>query len=558
MRGLDGTASERAILLGCGLTVVALSLVPLGRLLAEGLISGALWDVLTSPRTWLAAERTLATALASTAIALVLGTAMALLLGATDIGGKSALGFAFLLPLTIPSQVTAISWIELLGPTSPLLKTLGLAPPVGTPHPLYGFGGISFLMGLEHAPLVFLSARTGIRSLPGELIEAAEAAGAGGFRITRTILLPLLRPALVAGGALAFVSALGNFGTAALLGIPAGYSVLSVAIYRELAGFGPRAIASVAVLSLLLAAIAALGVAVQTVASRRRDVSAARPSARRLLALRRWRPFLSALAWLIVAMLVALPLMALLSTALVRAYGLPLNAATITSENFRYVLTEHAATARAALNSLFLAGSTAILTAGASVVLAYLVVWRSGTFARLVSIAAELPYALPGVVLALAMILVFLRPLPLLGLTLYGTLGIMVVAYIARFLVLALRTTVAGYLQIHGSLEEAARGFGAAFLRRIGTVILPLAGPAVAAGAVLVFLTALNELTVSALLWSAGNETLGVVVFSLEQAGDNTSAAALSVLTVLATVALMVTASLAARRLPRGLLPWQS
>ena len=89
-------------------------------------------------------------------------------------------------------------------------------------------------------------------------------------------------------------------------------------------------------------------------------------------------------------------------------------------------------------------------------------------------------------------------------------------------------------------------------------MLLPLAAPAVAAGAVLVFLTALNELTVSALLWSAGHETLGVVVFSLEQGGESTLAAALSVLTVLATVGLMGVASLAARRLPRGILPWQA
>jgi iron(III) transport system permease protein len=88
-------------------------------------------------------------------------------------------------------------------------------------------------------------------------------------------------------------------------------------------------------------------------------------------------------------------------------------------------------------------------------------------------------------------------------------------------------------------------------------VILPLAAPAVAAGAILVFIIALNELTVSALLWSAGHETLGVVVFSLEQGGDSTLAAALSVLVAAATVALMGLASLIARRLPRGVLPWQ-
>jgi iron(III) transport system permease protein len=248
--------------------------------------------------------------------------------------------------------------------------------------------------------------------------------------------------------------------------------------------------------------------------------------------------------------------MALLATALVQAYGLPLTRATITAENFRALLM-HAALARAALNSLFLAGTTGVIVAAVGALIAYVVVWRDSALARALALLAELPYALPGVVLALAVILVFLRPLPILDVSLYGTLWIILVAYLARFLVLALRTTVAGYRQIHGSLEEAAAIAGAGLWYRIGTVILPLATPAIAAGAVLVFLIALNELTVSALLWSAGSETLGVMVFSLEQGGDSTLAAALSVLVVAATVALMLIASLAARRLPEGVLPWQ-
>ena len=98
---------------------------------------------------------------------------------------------------------------------------------------------------------------------------------------------------------------------------------------------------------------------------------------------------------------------------------------------------------------------------------------------------------------------------------------------------------------------------GAGFLRRLRTILLPLLAPSIAAGAILVFLTALNELTLSILLWSAGNETLGIVVFSLEQGGDNLSAAALAVLTVIATILLMLLAGRLAGRLPRGALPWQ-
>ncbi len=560
---MGATASERALFLGLIAFVGGISAAPLARLLAEGVAPGGRLDpgvlvsVLGEPRTWVAAERTLATSLASTGIATVLGAAFALLVGATDIRGKAALGFVFLLPLMIPSQVTAIAWINLLGPASSLLKTLGLAPAPGTPHPLYGFGGISAIMGLEHAPLVFLTLRAGLAALPGEAIEAAEAAGASRWHIVRTIVLPMGLPALAAGAALAFVSAIGNFGTPALLGIPAGYSVLTVLIYQQLAGFGPQAISQVAVLSLLLGALALVGIAAERWASGRRDIGWARPRTRRLIPLRGSAPLFVVGAWCVLALVVAVPLAALIATALVKAYGMPLTPASITGENFRDVLMAHAATARAALNSVFLAAATAVIVAGVGVLLGYVVVWRDGAWARTLAVTAELPYALPGVVLALAAILVFLRPVPLLGVSLYGTLWIILAAYLARFLVLALRTTVAGYHQIHGSLEEAAAIAGAALWRRIATVILPLAAPAIAAGAVLVFLIALNELTVSALLWSAGHETLGVVVFSLEQGGDSTLAAALSVLVVLATVALMGLASLAARRLPEGVLPWQ-
>jgi iron(III) transport system permease protein len=560
---LGATASERALWLGLIAYVGAISAAPLARLLLEGIAPGGrpdlgvLASVLGAPRTWLAAERTFATALASTAIATLLGAAFALLVGATDLRGKSALGFVFLLPLMIPSQVTAIAWINLLGPASPLLKTLGIAPAPGTPHPLYGFAGISAVMGLEHAPLVFLALRAALKTLPGEVIEAAELQGASRFRIIGTIVLPMTLPALAAGAALAFVSALGNFGTPALLGIPAGYSVLTVLIYQRLAGFGPNAISETAALSLLLGLLALAGIAAERWLGRRHDVGSDQLHTHRLIPLGHAAPVFEALAWGLLALIVAVPLAALAAAALVKAYGLPLTSATLTLDNVRYVLTEHAATARAAANSLLLAATTAVIVAGIGALLGYLVVWRDNAISRGLAIAAELPYVLPGMVLALATILVFLRPLPLVHVSLYGTLSIILAAYLARFLVLALKTTVAGYLQIDSALEEAAALEGAGLWRRIASVILPLAAPAVAAGAVLVFLVALNELTVSALLWSAGHETLGVVVFSLEQAGDSTLAAALSVLVVLATVALMLLASLVARRLPQGILPWQ-
>ena len=168
-----------------------------------------------------------------------------------------------------------------------------------------------------------------------------------------------------------------------------------------------------------------------------------------------------------------------------------------------------------------------------------------------------MPYAVPGVVLAIAAILLFLKPLPLIGVSIYNTVWIILFCYLARFLVLGLRPVISGYHQLDRTLEEASQIAGARLLRRLRTVIVPLVAPAAAAGALLVFLTAFNELTVSALLWSSGSETLGVVLFSFQQGGDATYATALGVLTVIVSVALMLSTLLLPSRLPNGVLPWR-
>lgn len=150
-----------------------------------------------------------------------------------------------------------------------------------------------------------------------------------------------------------------------------------------------------------------------------------------------------------------------------------------------------------------------------------------------------------------------MKPLPVIGVSLYNTLWIILFAYLARFFVLALRPTVAGLHQIDRAMEEAARVAGAGLFYRLRTIIFPLVAPATLASGVLIFMTAFCELTVSALLWASGSETLGVVMFSFEQAGDSAYAAAISMLAVAVTFMLMLATNLFARRLPNGVLPWR-
>ena len=546
--------------------VGVLVLLPVLRLLWE--VAGpaldgdlkALTRVLNAPMTWRATGNSLAIAGGATLVATLLGGPFALLAGLTDLRGKTALSFCLILPLMIPPQIVALSWIHLTGAGSPLLKPLGLAPPPGTPNPVYSSAGMILVMGIEHAPLVFLALRAAFRAVPRDLVEAAQASGARRWRILRTVVLPLSLPGLAAGVALAFVAALGNFGVPALLGIPAGVPVLPTLIYRRLSGFGPSVLPEVAVLAVLIGAIACVGIAAQLVLQARIDarvIGGSAPTA--VLPLGRARRPLEALCWTVVALVLAAPLAALVSTSLVRVYGLPLGAETATLAHYATVLGLDQV-GRAFANSLLLSVAAAVLLTLAAIPIAHAMADRRGPgsrFVRAVGVLVELPNAVPGVVLAIGCILVFLKPLPLLGISLYGSLGVILAAYLARFLSLALRPAQAACVALDPAMEEAARACGAGRLRCLRTIVAPLVAPAAAAGGVLVFLTAFNELTVSILLWSQGRETLGVVVYALEEGGSPTLAAALSTVTIGVVVVVMLAVGRLGRRLPPGIIPWR-
>ena len=290
-----------------------------------------------------------------------------------------------------------------------------------------------------------------------------------------------------------------------MLGIPTSYYVLPTLIYRRLTSFGPTLISEVGVLAVIVGLIGVSVIMIQSLFARRVEARLiTKPGATLFLPIGRWRPVVETVLWIIIVLILVLPLTALVATALVPAYGVPLSAATVTLDNFVEVIFRQQATARAFVNSGFLASLAAVILAVVAVTLAYFQVWRRVRLARFLSVVADIPYSLPGVVLSIAMILVFLKPIPLLGVSLYGTLWIILVAYLGRFLALALRPVVAGFEQLDPRLEEAARVAGAHFGMRMRTVTVPLLGPVAAAGAILVFVTAVNELTVSALLWSSG------------------------------------------------------
>lgn len=321
---------------------------------------------------------------------------------------------------------------------------------------------------------------------------------------------------------------------------------------------GTGVLAEVSVLAMLIGTVAIAGILAQRFFQTRQRVhlvgSTSRPLA---IPLGRARLPVEIALWSVVAAILVLPMFGLVATSLVPAYGVPLRLDTITLKSWAEVLFSQPVTRRAFANSLGLALGAALVLMAMCLPLAWLMSRNPTRLTRLFDSLLDLPYALPGVVLAIAMILLLID-LPLTDATLYGTVWIIFLAYLARFFAVMFRPVQASLKQLDPAMAEAAQSVGAGLSRRMRDVVLPLTAPAAAAGAILVFLTAFNELTVSALLWSSGTETLGVVIFNLEDSGETAMASALAMTIVLVVMALMGLIQLFSRRFPKGVVPWQT
>lgn len=554
---------EHLLLGGLAVYVLLIALWPLARLLveafrpgADGAFLGIIQETLKSQAVNRALMNTLVASSLATLVSLLLGTSLGLVFKLTDLPGRGGLAFLAILPVLIPPQVIALAWIELTASIGPALSTLGLTASGGRGNVIYSMGGIVWVMGIEQMPIVLLAVAAGLAALPGDLIEAARVVGARGPRIVLSVVLPAIMPSVLAGAMLAFVSAIGNFGVPALLGVPSRLPLLTTLIYQRLNGFGPSILGEVAAISLLLVGLAGAALVLHGLLRKRAHLErAGTPIVP--FELGRWRSSIAGAVCALLVLISVLPLLALAAGALVPALGMSLSLDTVSLTNFRKLLAANAAVRRAFFNSSVLAASAALISLFVAIPLSYLAVARRNTLARVLDAVIHAPYAVPGTVLSIGVIVVFLPPLPLIGVSIYNSLAILLVAYLARFLLLAQRPVSAAIATLDPALDEAGSTVGASAMRRMAEIVTPATLPAALAGALLIFMMAFNELTVSALLWSTGNETLGVMVFQLQYEGNSPAAAALATLIVAITLSLAGVLGAIGERWSPGAVPWR-
>lgn len=527
------TGYRRALL---GLAVLAVTVwcfvLPLWQLAvmsvtdADGQVTlSAMQSLLAEERTRRATWNTVVIAVVSTAMAMVIGLYLAWLVAYTNIRHKRWLTVLTLAPYVIPSYVIAIAWGDLLslhGGVNRILTWCGIGP-----VDLYSLWGIIWTMGWCHVPLVFLFSVTMLRKIPREWEWAARLAGCGRVRSFFVITLPHILPALLGGGMLAFLAAVDNFSIPALLGISSGVPVLSTYIYEKAIGFGPAAFHDAAILSVVLAVLVLAAAWVQRRVLRTSRISDSmwedpRPRVEFRPAVRRCFES-SALAVLGTGMLI--PLAALFMNAATTYYGAPWRWENLTAEHFVTVLTNDGIR-RAALTSVGLAVATAVICLAVGTWAA--VRQRSGDrTVRWLEQAAALTYALPGIVLALAIIFHWgtVRGV-------YGTVYILLIAYVTRYLILQIKGSQAALASIAPSQEEAAAVAGASRPARWRRVMLPMMAAQMGAAAFFFAISAATELTLSSLLAGANVRTVGLAIFGLQQGGDYSLADAVSALLV--------------------------
>ena len=492
--------------------------------------------LLQDARTLEAIVNTVIIALGSTVIAAVVGVLMALAVAYTNLRHKRLMEMMVLMPFIIPSYIITLSWSGLLtkrGLVNQFLESHGLAA-----IDMYTTGGILLVIGICNIPIVYLSVVHMLRKIPLDMEWASRACGFTIWQTLWKIDLKEALPAIMSGSLLAFLSAIDNFSVPAFLGISSGIPVLSTYIYEKAISFGPDSFPLAASLSVILSVIAITGTLIEALVIRKggameriKDDYAVRiylqKGRRRLL---EWGLFL---LWGLINLV---PLAAMISSAFLKNYGLAMTRANLSLQHFSFVFT-NTGVLSAIRNSILLAVITCVICILVGTAMAYLKVRRNSRAVALAEKCASLTYAIPGIVLALAMIFHWTEPLPGVKPGIYGTINILIIAYITRYLILQIKGSTTALLSVNPELEEAVRVSGRSKWTLWRTVMIPLLTRPVLSSAFLIFVSALTELTLSSMLASAGTKTIGLTIFNFQQAGDYSLSAAMSTVIVILILA---------------------
>jgi len=476
-------------------------------------------------------------------IAFAVGTLLAWLNERTNAPFKRLFFALSIVPLIIPGVLFVVAWI-LLGSPKIGLVNVALQALFRTSFvfvDVYSLPGMAFVDGLHYAPMAFLMMTAAFRAMDPALEEAALMSGASVASVAWRITLRMASPVAFATLLILFVRALESFEAPALLGLPAGIQVFTSAIYAAVHRY-PANIGLASAYAVVLLAVTSAGLWLQSRLTGRGDrhaTLAGRGYRTRLIDLGGWRWPAAALVVVYFLLIVGLPFLVLLWSSFQKFYAVPSLAAlrTLTLDPYRFVIA-FPSIARATLNSIVLAVATATAIMLVTSVVSWVVVRTRVRGRGLLEALASVPVAFPGLVLGLAVMVFYLH----VDIGIYGTLWILFIAYVTRFLPYGIRYNSASMLAIHRELEESAAMSGASWWTTFRLIVLPLLRPGLVAGWIYIAIVSVRELSTSILLYGPDSEVLSIVIWELWENGQYVELSALGVLMMLALFALTMVA----------------
>jgi iron(III) transport system permease protein len=525
------------------LLTAAAVLAPLSLIVFQSLLDAPFFDkhhagvaayqfIFADPDFWAALRNSLLIATGMTIIAVPLGGVLAFVMERTDFPGKRWLEPMLLVPSFVSPMVLSFGYIVAAGPVG--FYSIWATDLFGVvPWGLYSLLAMSVIAGLTHVPNVYVYASSALKNLGSDVEEAARVAGASPFRVAVSVSLPLIMPALLFSAVLIFFLGLELFGLPLVLGDPEGHLVLSTYLYKLTNKLGTPSYHLMAAVAVCIVALTIPLVLLQRrLLQNVRKYATIRGKAGRIreLPLGKWRWVAVALvyAWLIVAVVVPLTGIALRAFVTNWGFGVKLSEA-LTLDTFRTIWNEPT-DIRAIWNTVLLGVVGGAITVACYTAIGFATHRRNDGWSRVIDYLVLLPRAVPGLLIGLAFLWVFLFFPPLAPLR--ATMFSMWLAYTVVWLAYGMRLVSSSLLQVSNELEEAARTAGASRGRVSREITLPLIRHGLLGSWLLVFMIFEREYSTGVYLLAPGNEVIGASLVSLWQGGAIDIVAALSLVNI--------------------------
>jgi iron(III) transport system permease protein len=466
------------------------------------------------------------------------------LVSRTDMPGRQTIRALVTASFVTPPFLGAVAWELLAAPNSGLLNQF-YRYLTGAEDPLfniYSLTGLIFVISCYTFPFVFVLVANALDNMPGELEDASAILGGKAWTTARRVTIPLALPALVAGALIAFLQAMTLFGSPAILALPAGFHTMTTKIW-SLFQYPPKLeLAAAAAVPLLLLTILLLQGQKFLLGRRGFSVVGGKYGAPRPIEMKGWRWAALGFCLLVLLNPVFLPYFALLNAAFSPNATTLVTPSTATLHNIVFVFTELSSTKLALKNTVILGAATATIGTMLALVVAYVTTRRVIASHRILGFLATAPIAIPGIVLGVGLFLSYTRP----PFVLYGTLWILLIAFLTINLPSAYQQLQAAFATIHPELEDASRILGATRLQSLRQITAPLLRTGVIATWCFIFIGVMRELSAAIVLFTSQTKVLSVLIYDLNESGDLAAISVLGIAMLVITFAVV----LAVNRIP--------